>query len=168
MLRRLPRRRQNRPAIEATLANDQANLQRDTTLAQRSFASRQQVDNDEAAVRTMQATVQADQAAVQTAALNLSFCQITAPIEGVVGFQQVNVGNLIQPAVPQGIVTITQIHPISVIFTLPQVDLPRVQDALAAGKPPVQAYAQDDHTLLDTGTLLAPSNAIDSVPERSR
>jgi multidrug efflux system membrane fusion protein len=145
---------------QATLANDEVNLKRDSTLALRSFQTQQQVDNDAAAVRVMQAAIQGDAAAVETAALNLSFCRITAPIDGVVGLRLVDVGNLIQAGAGQGIVTITQIQPISVVFTLPQDDLPRVQAAQAAGKPPVVAYAQDDHTRLDDGALVAASNSI--------
>lgn len=97
-------------ADQATLANDEINLRRDAALAQRSFATQQQVDNDAAAVRVMQASLQGDAANVQTAALNLSFCRITAPIEGVVGLRLVDVGNLIQAGAGQGIVTITQIR----------------------------------------------------------
>jgi membrane fusion protein, multidrug efflux system len=147
-------------ADQATLANDEVNLKRDATLAQRSFATQQQVDNDAAAVRVMQASLQGDAANIQTAALNLSFCRITAPIEGVVGLRLVDIGNLIQAGSGQGIVTITQIKPISVVFTLPQDDVPRIQTALNAGKPLVVAYAQDDQTRLGSGELVAPSNTI--------
>jgi multidrug efflux system membrane fusion protein len=145
---------------QATLANDEVNMKRDATLALRSFQTQQQVDNDSAAVRVMQAAIQGDAAAVETAALNLSFCQITAPIDGVVGLRLVDVGNLIQAGAGQGIVTITQIQPISVVFTLPQDDLPRIQAAQAAGKPPVVAYAQNDQTTLGDGELVAASNSI--------
>jgi multidrug efflux system membrane fusion protein len=143
------------------LANDEVNYKRDAALAQRDFASRQQVDNDMEAVRQMQATVQGDQAAVQTAQLNVGFCRITSPIDGVVGFYQVNVGNLIQSG-GQTIVSITQVDPISVIFSLPQSDLPRIQAAQQQGKPAVLAYSQNDQTLLATGTLLTANNQIDS------
>lgn len=148
-------------ADEVQLANDEVNYKRDAALAQRDFASRQQVDNDMEAVRQMQATVQGDQAAVQTAQLNVGFCRITSPIDGVVGFYQVNVGNLIQSG-GQTIVSLTQIDPISVIFSLPQGDLPRIQAAQQQGKPAVMAYSQNDQTLLSTGTLLTPNNTIDS------
>jgi multidrug efflux system membrane fusion protein len=147
---------------QATLANDQANLKRDATLAQRSFQTQQQVDNDAAAVRVMQASIQGDSATIQMAGLNLSFCRITAPIAGVVGLKLVDVGNLIQAGASQGIVTITQIEPISVVFTLPQEDLPRIQSALAAGKPPVVAYGQDDKSKLADGVLVAASNSINA------
>jgi len=145
---------------QATLANDEVNLKRDATLAQRSFQTQQQVDNDAAAVRVMQATLQGDAANIQTAALNLSFCRIAAPIAGVVGLRLVDVGNLIQAGAGQGIVTITHIEPISVVFTLPQSELPQVQAAQAAGKPLVVAYSQDDRTALGNGELVATNNSI--------
>jgi len=75
---------------QATLANDEVNLKRDATLAQKSFQTQQQVDNDAAAVRVMQATVQGDDANIQTAVLNLSFCRIASPIQGVVGLYLVD------------------------------------------------------------------------------
>jgi multidrug efflux system membrane fusion protein len=145
---------------QATLANDEVNLRRDATLAQRSFQTQQQVDNDAAAVRVMQATLQGDAANIQTAALNLSFCRIAAPIAGVVGLRLVDVGNLISAGAGQGIVTITQIQPISVVFTLPQSELPQVQAAQAAGRPLVVAYSQDDRTALGNGELVATNNSI--------
>ncbi len=145
---------------QATLANDEVNMRRDATLAQRSFQTQQQVDNDAAAVRVMQATIQGDDANIQTAVLNLSFCKIAAPIEGVVGLRLIDVGNLIQAGSGQAIVTITQIEPISVVFTLPQDELPRIQTAQAAGNPLVVAYGQDDQTRLGTGDLVAQSNTI--------
>ncbi len=149
-------------ADQATLANDEVNLRRDAALARRSFATQQQVDNDAAAVRVMQASLQGDAANIQTAALNLSFCHITAPIEGVVGLRLVDVGNLIQAGAGQGIVTITEVKPISVVFTLPQDDLPRIRVALDGGTPLVVAYSQDDQTRLGNGELVAPNNAIAS------
>jgi multidrug efflux system membrane fusion protein len=149
-------------ADQATLANDEVNLKRDSTLAQRSFATEQQVDNDAAAVRVMQASIQGDTANIQTAALNLSFCEIAAPIEGVVGLRLVDVGNLIQAGTGQGIVTITQIKPISVVFTLPQDDLPRIQAAQGTVKSLVVAYGQDDQARLGNGELVAQNNLIAS------
>jgi multidrug efflux system membrane fusion protein len=147
---------------DAQLANDRLNLSRDSALAQKQFASRQQVDNDLALVRQYQANVQADTAAIAAAQLNLEFCTITAPIEGVVGFRQVDIGNLVQANATQSIITIEQVHPIAVVFTLAQQDLPAVQAALAHGKPPVIAYSSDDQTKLAEGTLLTPNNTIDA------
>jgi multidrug efflux system membrane fusion protein len=145
----------------ANLANDAVNLRRDSALAQKEFASRQQVDNDMALVRQFQANVAADEAAIATAQLNLSFCTITAPIEGVVGFRQVDIGNLVLANSTQGILTIQQIHPIAVVFTLAQQQLPAVQAALAAGKPPVIVYTPGGEKKLSSGELLTPNNTID-------
>jgi len=145
----------------ATLVNDQLNAQRDSTLARSSFASIQQVDNDKALVAQLQANVQSDEAAVAAARLNLEFCRITAPIDGVVGFRQIDIGNLVQASSTQAIVSLTQIRPVAVVFTLAQETLPQVRAALAAGKPPVLAYDQEDKAELSGGTLLTPNNTID-------
>jgi membrane fusion protein, multidrug efflux system len=147
-------------ADQALATNDEINLKRDSSLAANSYASKQQVDNDMATMRQLQADVAADKAAAQTAALNLSFCDITSPISGVVGFQQVNAGNLVQAGDSQGIVTINQVHPISVVFTLPEDTLPAVQAAMARGKARVLAFADDNLTQISAGTLLTPSNTI--------
>jgi multidrug efflux system membrane fusion protein len=93
----------------ATLANDAINLRRDSQLAKSDFASRQQVDNDTAQVRLFQANVQADDAAIAAAQLNLEFCRITAPIDGVAGFRLVDIGNLVQANGTQAIVTLQQV-----------------------------------------------------------
>ncbi len=148
---------------EATLANNQVNARRDATLAERQFASRQQADNDMALVRQYQANVLGDDAAILQAQLNLEFCRITAPIDGVVGFRLIDVGNLIQNSAQTPIVTIQQVHPIAVIFTLPEQDLPQVTAARAHGTLPATALTADESTRLDTGTLVTPNNAIDTT-----
>ena len=147
----------------ATLANDEVNFRRDSSLAKSDFASRQQVDNDTAQVRLFQANVQADDAAIAVAKLNLEFTRITAPIDGVVGFRLVDIGNLVQANGTQAIVNLQQVKPIAVVFTLGQDRLPAVRAALAAGKPEVLAYAADGTTPLATGTLLTPNNSIDTT-----
>jgi membrane fusion protein, multidrug efflux system len=148
---------------QATLTNAGVNLQRDSALARSDFASRQQVDNDTALVRLSQANVQADEAAITSAQLNLEFCRITAPIDGVVGFRLVDIGNLVQANGTQPIVTLTQVRPIAVVFTLAQEELPAVRTALAAGAPEVLAFTADDTTALSSGTLLTPNNTIDTT-----
>jgi multidrug efflux system membrane fusion protein len=147
----------------ANLINDQVNLRRDLTLEKSDFASHQQVDNDTALVRQFQAAVQADDAAIAAAQLNLDFCRITAPIDGVVGFRLIDIGNLVQANGTQPIVTLQQVRPIAVVFTLAQDALPQVRAALAAGKPEVLAYAADGSVPLASGTLLTPNNSIDST-----
>lgn len=147
---------------QANLLNDQVNLRRDSTLEKSEFASHQQVDNDTALVRQFEANVQADDAAIAAAQLNLEFCRITAPIDGVVGFRLVDIGNLVQANGAQAIVTLQQVKPIAVVFTLAQDQLPEVRTALAAGKPEVLAFAADGTTPLAAGTLLTPDNSIDT------
>lgn len=145
---------------QAQLLNDETNYGRDSTLAKKGFASVQQAENDLALVRQYAANVQADTAAIAAAKLNLDFCTITAPIQGVIGFRQVDIGNLIQANGTQGIATIQQVHPIAVVFTLAEQDLPQVQAAMAGGTLPAFAYSSDGRTELTAGTLVTPNNAI--------
>lgn len=147
---------------QATLANDQLNYSRDSRLAKNDFASRQQVDNDAAQVKLFQANVQADQAAIAAAKLNLEFCRITAPIDGVTGFRLIDIGNLVQANGTQPIVTLQQVQPIAVVFTLAQTALPEIRAALATGKPPVVALPPGGSKRLAEGTLLTPNNTIDT------
>jgi multidrug efflux system membrane fusion protein len=159
----LAQARAKRAADAALLENAKLDLRRYATLARSNFASRQQLDTQQATVDQDNANIQADDAAIDSAALNLSFCEIQSPIEGVVGLRQVDIGNLIHATDTTGIVTITQIHPISLIFTLPQEQLPSVQDAMKAGSPLVFASTSDGGRQLAEGKLLTPSNSIDTT-----
>ncbi len=152
-----------RAADESQLGNAQRDLTRYSNLASRDFASRQQVDTQSASVAQFTANLQGDDATIATAQLNLNFCNITSPIEGRVGLRMVDIGNLIHASDATGIVTITQVHPISVIFTLPQDTLPQIRAAMARSKLPVQAYTSDDKTLLSQGELLTTDNTIDQT-----
>jgi membrane fusion protein, multidrug efflux system len=148
---------------EAQLKGAQLDLQRFQQLATRNFAPIQQVDDQQATVDKLNAAVEADTAAIETARINLGFCTVRAPINGRVSLFQTDVGNLIEVASQTtGIVSITQDQPISVVFTLPESDLPRIQDAMRGGTLPVQVYTSDDKTKLSDGTLLTPNNAIDT------
>ncbi len=169
----------------AKLAGDQAQLQnarrdlaRYSDLARTNFASRQQVDTQLAQVDTDNANIQADEANIAAAALNLSFCHITSPIEGVVGLRLVDIGNLIHATDTTGIVTITQVHPIALVFTLPQDQFPAVREAMDRelaknGQPtdkfdqrvplPVIALTSDSGKVLSHGNLLTPNNSIDTT-----
>ena len=147
----------------AMLANAQRDLVRYSNLARNDFASHQQVDTQNASVAQSQATIAGDDAAILTAKLNLDYCTIISPIDGRVGLRMVDPGNLIQAASAQGIVSINQIHPIAVVFTLPQDDLPLVQAAMARGAVPVAASAPDGATVLGQGRLLTTDNAIDAA-----
>jgi multidrug efflux system membrane fusion protein len=146
---------------QALLANAKLDQARYATLARQDFASRQQVDTQLALVNQYTAALAGDEAAIEMAKLNLGFCYIASPIQGRVGLRQVDPGNLIHATDATGIVSITQVQPIAATFTLPQDALPRINEAMAAGTLAVQAYASDDKTLLDRGTLLTPDNAID-------
>ncbi len=146
---------------EATAANAKTTLARDSALAQKNFASRQQVDNDTALLRTAEAATLADKAAITTAKLNLGYCRITAPTAGVVGLRRVDVGTLLQAGNPTPIATLNQIEPIAVVFTLPQRMLGRIEAARAAGNAKVEVFAADPRRLLATGTLVTQDNAID-------
>ena len=149
-----------RASDQANLANDQVNLRRDSDLARRGFGSQQQADNDAALVREYEANVQADDAATASARLNLDFCQIRASVDGVVGFRLVDTGNLIEASAETPIVTVQQIQPIAVVFTLPEQDFGQIESGLQQRDLVVRAYAAADGVLLDSGTLVAPDNSI--------
>jgi membrane fusion protein, multidrug efflux system len=148
-------------ADEAALSNAKLDLQRYASLAQQSFASRQQVDTQQMQVSQSAASLKGDDAAIETAQLNLSFCYITAPFDGRIGLRQLDPGNLVHANDIGGIITITQVHPIAVVFTLPQRDLPEIVDAMGKGSLAVSAWSNDEHQQLSDGTLLTPDNMID-------
>lgn len=159
----LAQARAKRAADAASLQNAKLDLARYTTLARSSFASHQQADTQAALVAQDEANLQADDAAIELAALNLSFCRITAPIEGVVGLRLVDTGNQIHATDTTGIVTITQVQPISLVFTLPETELQAVRAAQAHGTPRVLATASDGGGVIATGSLLTPNNSIDTT-----
>jgi membrane fusion protein, multidrug efflux system len=148
---------------EAQLANARSDLARYTSLARQDFASRQQVETQQASVAQLTAALKGDDAMVATALLNLSFCYILSPIDGRVGLRLIDPGNLVHATDAGGILNIAQLHPISVVFTLPQDNLPKITDAMAGGKLAVRAYTGDDKTELGQGELLTPDNSIDTT-----
>ena len=147
---------------EADLVNARQDLERYTQLAQKSFASTQQVDTQRALVNHLMASITADDAAIETAQLNLSYCYIMAPFEGRLGLRQIDAGNMVHAGDAAGIMTITQVHPIAVVFTLPQRDLPPIVAEMAKGPVTVAAWSGDSNQELARGTLLTPDNAIDT------
>src|ERR1019366_2035796 len=147
----------------AQLENAKRDLGRYTNLARNDFASKQQLDTQSAMVAQFAATVQGDDANVQTAQLNLDFTTIMSPIDGRIGLRQVDAGNLIHANDIAGLITITQLHPIAVIFTLPQDNLPTIQAAMAKQALPAMAYTSNDRTLLSQGKLATTDNAIDQT-----
>ncbi|HEY0206965.1 MAG TPA: efflux RND transporter periplasmic adaptor subunit [Acetobacteraceae bacterium] len=150
---------------EAGVASTRSDLQRYSDLAASQVASRQKLEQIRAAVAQAEAAVRGDDATIAAAQLNLGFTRITSPIEGRVGLRQVDAGNFIRAADPAttGIVTVAQIHPISMVFTLPQDILPQVQAAMRRAKLPVAAYSSDDRTKLSEGELLTLDSSIDAA-----
>ena len=147
---------------QAQLTNAQANLTRYTTLGQKGWATPQLVETQKAQVGQLQAAIKADQALVEAANVQLSYTRLTSPIDGVVGIRQIDVGNIISPSSASGLVIVTQINPISLIFTLPQTVLPQIQQQQQKAKTPlsVLAYSQDDTIQLDQGVLGLVNNQI--------
>jgi multidrug efflux system membrane fusion protein len=145
---------------QANLTNAQTNLGRFVRLLQHGFASAQQVTDQTSAVTQLQDAVLGDKAAISNAQTQLSYTAITSPIDGVTGIRRVDIGNILQPSTTTPIVTVTQIQPISVVFTLPQKDVPAVQQAMGKGPLEAVAYDQDDRTKLGEGTLLLVDNTI--------
>jgi membrane fusion protein, multidrug efflux system len=147
---------------QAQLANARLDLARFEPLAREGFATQQQLDTQKALVDQLVATIAADQASIETAQLNLVYCYITSPIPGRVSLRLIDPGNLAQPNTT-GIITVTQVQPITATFTLPQEQLGQVTSAMAKGPVPVLAYSSDDSTELDTGTLITPNSMIDQT-----
>jgi multidrug efflux system membrane fusion protein len=150
----------NRDRDQAQVSNAQANLNRYVPLAQKGWATQQLVDTQQAQLAQLKAIVASDEAVIEQAKTNLSYTRLTAPIDGVTGIRQVDVGNIIHPTDVNGLVDVTQIEPISLIFTLPQTDLAKIQPAMAKGPLTVEAYSQDDKAKLDEGKLDLVDNQI--------
>jgi multidrug efflux system membrane fusion protein len=155
---------------QAQLTQDQAQLdnakldeQRYSSLATRDFASRQQLDTQVATVAKLQGAVAGDKASIEESQINLDYATVHSPLDGRVSLRRVDPGNLIQAnATGPGIISIQQMQPISVIFTLPEEDLQRVRDAMAKGALTVIADSSDGSRELARGMLETPDNAINT------
>jgi multidrug efflux system membrane fusion protein len=147
---------------QAQLINAQANLKRYTNLGDKGWATPQLVETQQAQVGELQAAIKADNALIDAAKVQLSYTRLTSPIDGVVGIRQIDVGNIISPSNTNGLVVVTQLHPISLIFTLPETSLPQIEQQQQITKTPlaVLAYTQDNTTLLDQGVLGLVNNEI--------
>src|ERR1700730_4244565 len=145
---------------QAQLVNAQANLQRDSQLMARGYATPQTVDLDKGNTGQFGAAVKADEAAIEYAQTQLAYTRITSPINGVTGIRLIDVGNIVHPTDPNGLVDVTQLQPISVIFTLPETSLPQIQQAMAKGPLTVLAYSEDNKIKLDEGKLAVLDNQI--------
>lgn len=153
---------------QATLFKDQAalkdarlNLERFQQLYKDGVISKQQFDTQGSLEAQLDGAVRADQAQVDTVKLNLVYTRITAPVSGRIGLRQIDVGNMVHASDPNGLLIITQLQPIAVIFSLPQDNLQAVSQHMRGGKLSVDAYSRDDQTKLATGTLTTIDNQID-------
>jgi multidrug efflux system membrane fusion protein len=146
---------------EANLANANLDLQRYTKLGE--FATRQQTDTQRSTVAQLTAQLAADDATIFNAQTQLDYATVKAPISGVVGLRQVDVGNIVNAATQTGIVTIAQVEPIAVIFTAPEEQLPDIKAALAVAPPKTIALTTDGKRVLSTGTLALINNQVDTT-----
>ena len=146
---------------EAQLIDDEKDLQRFKTLVIRNAETQQNVDAQQAKVDQTKATIDADQAAIEAARTQLNYATVLAPIDGVVGFRQVDIGNIIHTNDISPLTVLTQIKPCTVIFTLPQNDLAPVREAMLRGTVSVLAFDQDNKAQIAQGKLLLINNQID-------
>jgi membrane fusion protein, multidrug efflux system len=147
----------------AQLKAAQLDLKRFQNLAKSNFAPVQQVEDQQGTVDKLMGAIGVDNAMIETAQINLGYCIIKAPFEGRVSFYQLNVGNLVEVANQTGIISITQVKPIEVVFTLPESELADVEAARAKGPVPVTVFDGSSDRLLSTGTLMTPNNTIDTT-----
>jgi membrane fusion protein, multidrug efflux system len=145
----------------AQLENAKRDLERYTVLQPQDLASKQTVDTQRAMVDQMAAQLQVDQAVIDNARTQLDYTHIVSPIDGRTGIRLVDPGNIVHAAATTGIVVVTQVQPIAVIFTLPEEDLTAVNAALAAGPVKVTTVSRDGNTELDQGVLTLVDNEID-------
>jgi multidrug efflux system membrane fusion protein len=158
----------NRDRDRAQLENVQINLKRYEPLLAKGYATPQLVDTTKAQVAQMAATVKSDDAVIENSRVQLGYTTITAPIDGVTGVRQIDIGNIIHPTDANGLVVLTQLEPISVVFTLPQSELPAIQQQMAKGPMTALAFSQDDRTELDRGQVLLIDNQIDQTTGTAR
>ncbi|HMV18457.1 MAG TPA: MdtA/MuxA family multidrug efflux RND transporter periplasmic adaptor subunit [Zoogloea sp.] len=149
---------------KALLQNARIDLDRYKGLLAQDSIARQQVDTQEALVRQYEGTVKADQGAVDSARLQLSYTRITAPIAGRAGLRQVDPGNIVHASDTTGVVTLAQVSPITAVFAVPEERVAEVMARQKAGKPlAVEAWDREQRTLLATGRLIAADSQIDTT-----
>jgi len=146
---------------QAQLADARLNLERDKDLSAQGILPQQQMDSQRALVQQLEAATKVDQAQIENARLQLAYCRITAPVAGRVGLRLVDEGNVVRAADQTGLLVITQLEPITAVFTLPEDNLPAVARHLTGEPLPVEAWSRDNRTRLATGRLLTIDNQID-------
>jgi membrane fusion protein, multidrug efflux system len=147
---------------QAQLTNAEANFTRYNDLGNQGWATPQLIETQKAQVGELQGAIATDKALIEAANVQLSYTRLTAPIDGVVGIRQIDVGNIISPSTTSGVVVVTQLDPISLIFTLPETALPRIQQQQKETKAAltVLAYNQDNTMKLGEGQLGLVNNEI--------
>jgi multidrug efflux system membrane fusion protein len=148
---------------QAQLDNARVDFKRYDKLAKEGVIASQQVDTQNATVGQLEGAVRADQAQIDNEKLQLVYCKITAPIGGRVGLRLVDQGNMIHATDPNGLVVITQVQPIAVLFTLPEDNLPEVIQHMKSEQLAVEAYSRNDEIMLASGKLLTVDNQIDAT-----
>jgi membrane fusion protein, multidrug efflux system len=141
----------DRDQAQLGIAGD--NLDRYSKLLDKGWATQQLADTQKSQVAQLQNAVKGDDALITAAKVQLDYTKLVSPIDGVTGIRQVDIGNIIHPSDPNGLVVVTEIAPISVIFSLPETDLANIQQQMANGSMPVLAYSQDNSVKLGEGTL---------------
>ncbi|HMG33964.1 MAG TPA: MdtA/MuxA family multidrug efflux RND transporter periplasmic adaptor subunit [Blastocatellia bacterium] len=153
----------------AQLNNSRADLQRYQTLYSQGVVPKQQLDTQQANVGQFEGVIKADEALIDSAKLQLTYCRITSPIAGRIGLRQVDVGNIVHPGDPNGLVVITQLQPIAVLFTIPEDNLNIVLQRLKqSGNLPVEAYDRSGQNKITSGRLVTVDNQIDQQTGTSR
>jgi len=153
----------NKAKDEAQLANARLDLERSTRLEARGVASKQTLDTQRAQVTALEAAVEADQAAIDMAQLQLEFSTVTAPLDGRAGLRLVDPGTVVHASDANGLVTITQMQPIAVLLTVSQDELPEVLAAMVRGDPAVVAYTRGGERPLATGKLVFVDSQVDQA-----
>jgi multidrug efflux system membrane fusion protein len=149
---------------KALLANARIDLERYTTLFSQDSIAEQQMATQKSLVAQDEGTVKTDQAAIDAAKLNLIYCHITSPVDGRAGLQQVTLGNYVTPAEPNGLLVVTQMKPITVVFALPEDSIPPILAQMHAGKVlQVTAYDRTHTTQLAVGALQSVDSQIDTT-----
>ena len=148
---------------EAQLTNAKAQYERNKVLYEQGVIAKQDLDTLEASFGTYEGTIAGDKVAIDNAKLNLTYCHIVSPVNGRVGLRQVDPGNYVTAASGTPMLVITQLHPIAVVFTLPEDQLQEVAQHMQQGTLEVDAYSRDDQTKLATGKLLTIDNQIDQT-----
>ena len=148
---------------EALLENARRDLERFVRLAETNAVAKQQTDTQRSLVAQLSAQVQSDQGAIDNARAVLGYTTVVAPISGRTGLRQVDVGNIVHASDTSGLVVITQVKPIAVLFTLPQQQLVQISRAMTKGAPLVEALGADNRTVVERGTLQVIDNQVDQT-----